>query len=746
MTTHSLYPLYATFFAELGMEPILSGVDPRGELKSYSGFCFPAQIAHGAVLDLVRQGVDWVFLPHVTHMPQAAPCRESYLCPITQASPYFLAKAFPGVRCLSPVLDFSNGYETCSALVQSAVRELDVPLRSAERAWSAAMRAQTEAEEALRELGRQALEQALATGEPTVLLAGHSYNAFTPEASMSVSKKLTSMGVPVIPADCLPPVEEGPTAWHFANQILNGMALVQRHANLFLLCVSNFSCTIDAFTHSMVASGMGAKPYLVLEIDGHTADGGVQTRLEAFLDIIRNYRAAQPTPAARPFVSCRLGRAGQVTRSNGEQVPLTDARVKIYYPNFSPRHAQAVAMVLRWLGLGAGVVLPLDRSQLARGLQYTTGRECLPLPICVGQLLEVHDQRPPGEISGFYMMQGGAPCVSDAYMGYLERFIAEQRLPDLFLVNPEEQNDYCGFDPLTLAKHIAPAIHVADLLVEIEQALHVVGAAGSLDQFEGECERFIAASTALAQFQHELPGFVRRLAALPRTQDPLTCPRVVVAGDFFTRFSPFFMEGVRSHYTEHGVILKPVDLNDLSLYIGYHSASEIACSWGMKPGFLATATACLKIFQPEGKEYLRNWLAYKASNRSGDHYREMFRKTGLLATERQDFASMFNKASEHVSPRIFGETIPSVGEGLEAESRGYDGVLLLGPFNCLPFRISEALLKPLCVQQGMPILTYESDGYAVSASFLRQVEVHIQQVLEHAARNREAQSAAAGVP
>jgi predicted nucleotide-binding protein (sugar kinase/HSP70/actin superfamily) len=77
-----------------------------------------------------------------------------------------------------------------------------------------------------------------------------------------------------------------------------------------------------------------------------------------------------------------------------------------------------------------------------------------------------------------------------------------------------------------------------------------------------------------------------------------------------------------------------------------------------------------------------------------------------------------------------------VGEGLEAESKGYDGFILIGPFNCLPFRISEAILKPVCIQQEMPILTYESDGYAVSPSFLRQVEVHIQQVLDHAARKR----------
>ena len=76
-----------------------------------------------------------------------------------------------------------------------------------------------------------------------------------------------------------------------------------------------------------------------------------------------------------------------------------------------------------------------------------------------------------------------------------------------------------------------------------------------------------------------------------------------------------------------------------------------------------------------------------------------------------------------------------MGEGLAAASEGYDGMFVIGPFNCLPYRISEAILKPLSIQQDMPILTYESDGIAVSPSVLRQVDVHIQQVLEQAARN-----------
>ena len=111
---------------------------------------------------------------------------------------------------------------------------------------------------------------------------------------------------------------------------------------------------------------------------------------------------------------------------------LSDPRVKLYFPNFSQLHAEALAMSVGWLGLHPGRVMPLNRSQLDKGLQYTTGRECLPLPICIGQLLEIHERRAPGEIAGFYMLEGGAPCVIDAYMGYLERFIVEQRLDDRF--------------------------------------------------------------------------------------------------------------------------------------------------------------------------------------------------------------------------------------------------------------------------------------------------------------------------
>jgi predicted nucleotide-binding protein (sugar kinase/HSP70/actin superfamily) len=408
--------------------------------------------------------------------------------------------------------------------------------------------------------------------------------------------------------------------------------------------------------------------------------------------------------------------------------------VRVYFPNFSAYHAGAIAMAARWLGLHPGDQLPLDRAQLERGLQYTSGRECLPLPLCIGQLLHISQHRQPGEIAGFYMIRGGAPCVSESYMGYFERFIAEQRLADVFLINPDFDNNYLGLGASVLAQHLSPAILLADIFIEMEHVLRVVGAPGSYDRLCQEWQRLTGDTGSLAQFRVKLPGVIKRLAALPRMRSPLSCPRVVVTGDFFTRFSPFFMDGVVERYTRHGIILKPVDLSDLLFYGAYHDIAQAAGRWGLKPGSLALAKACTRMFQADGQGYLRDWAGYQAERWHEQRFRALFLKTGLLVSGPNDASVLFTQATQHVSPTLYGETIPTIGKGLDAASEGYDGIIVIGPFNCLPYRISEAILKPLSLQRGTPILTYESDGYAVAPSFLRQVDVHIQQVLSHAAQ------------
>ena len=168
---------------------------------------------------------------------------------------------------------------------------------------------------------------------------------------------------------------------------------------------------------------------------------------------------------------------------------------------------------------------------------------------------------------------------------------------------------------------------------------------------------------------------------------------------------------------------------------------------GASPNSLwAAALACINAFRPEGRNCVASWVKYHHLMNYQQRYRRLFQRTGLLVADRDDMHGVFRHASQHISPAVFGEAIPTVGKAVTARNEGYRGIIVIGPFNCLPFRISEAILKPLSIQTKMPILTYESDGFSVSPAFLRQVDVHIQQVLGRPPAKRQRSSLCAREP
>jgi len=51
---YTLWPLYSWFFHFLGVETFISkNISPEGTARVESAYCFPAEIAHGAVQDIL---------------------------------------------------------------------------------------------------------------------------------------------------------------------------------------------------------------------------------------------------------------------------------------------------------------------------------------------------------------------------------------------------------------------------------------------------------------------------------------------------------------------------------------------------------------------------------------------------------------------------------------------------------------------------------------------------------------------
>lgn len=139
--TNACYPLYRRFFEDLGLRVVLpeairqEGVDRRG-----AAFCWPAEIAHGYLQDLLDREIDWLFLPHFKGGdprngggPGRGPSK-SITCPISQGEPYWLGTAFKDHpawralkrdgRILSPVIDFSKGHAAVQEAFAAMARAL----------------------------------------------------------------------------------------------------------------------------------------------------------------------------------------------------------------------------------------------------------------------------------------------------------------------------------------------------------------------------------------------------------------------------------------------------------------------------------------------------------------------------------------------------------------------------------------------------------------------------------------------
>ena len=81
--------------------------------------------------------------------------------------------------------------------------------------------------------------------------------------------------------------------WRSGQNILRAAEIIRDNQKLFALYIGNFSCGPDSFIQHFFDETMSNKPFLNIEIDEHSADAGVITRCEAFLDSIEGQSRGQ---------------------------------------------------------------------------------------------------------------------------------------------------------------------------------------------------------------------------------------------------------------------------------------------------------------------------------------------------------------------------------------------------------------------------------------------------------------------
>jgi len=299
MYTYDRLPFWATFFAELGLRPVLSPESDKqireaGVDLTVAEPCFPIRVAHGHVQWLLEQGVDWVFVPNQVNEETEFTQYNSHACPWGQTLP-FVVRTAPGIeqhrdKFLTPRVMFREGRAGLVRDMAEMAGQLGVSKGRLRAALERAYAAQDEFREALLSAGSEALETLERSGELGIVLIGRPYNMYDKGVNMDIPRKLRKFyGVNVIPLDFLPikGIDIAPIVpnmyWNYGRKILQAATFVQERDNLHLIYMTNFKCGPDSYIKHYVRQASG-KPFLTLQFDEHQNDAGAMTRCEAYLD------------------------------------------------------------------------------------------------------------------------------------------------------------------------------------------------------------------------------------------------------------------------------------------------------------------------------------------------------------------------------------------------------------------------------------------------------------------------------
>ncbi len=304
--TYGYYPFWRTFVENLGFQSVLSSrtsektIHNGTEITS-AEYCAPVVASHGHAVEMLADGkVDWLLVPHMLREPTASGFTDAHFCCYVQSHPGVL-KAAAGLqgreKILSPVIQFNRPVaEQANSLAEGLV-QLGVGESEISRALSAAKDAQAKFNKRSLELGSEVLNWIDQNNSIGLVCIGRPYNTIDAGLTLDIPRKVAAMGYPLIYQDMLPfdlnsiLPEFSNMYWHYGQKILACAQYVADHPRLFGVYFTNFMCGPDSYimTYFKEIMRRAGKPYLCLQFDGHGADAGYLTRVEAALESFHSW-------------------------------------------------------------------------------------------------------------------------------------------------------------------------------------------------------------------------------------------------------------------------------------------------------------------------------------------------------------------------------------------------------------------------------------------------------------------------
>jgi predicted CoA-substrate-specific enzyme activase len=729
---HELYPLWKAFFNELGFQIILS--DPTNRHIIRQGVeniveepCLPIKLAHGHVLNLLEKGPDLIFLPVQCTMEKlSGDFHKTWNCPLTQSLPFVL-KSSTRIRealttpeggrpkILQPVVHPDRGRDWLKRVLRRTAREAEITSKErVDGAIEAGFRALDAFNDWQQQRGHEILSQ-LKSDEKAIVVIGRAYNTYDEAMTLNIPEKLRDMNVLAIPIDFLPlqsvageVSKSHPNMyWKAGQKILCAGRIIARDPRLFGLYVTNFACGPDSYLLKFFTKETEGKPFLTIEIDEHSADAGIITRCEAFIDTIRNART-RGTSHYIPLVSISSNHTGQR---------------HVYIP-YMIDHGYILAAAMRRCGVDAEPLAESDDLTLEIGRKYTTGKECYPSIITTGDIVKktmATDFDP--EKAAFFMPAASGPCRFGQY-NRLHRLILDelglQQVPILVF----DQTGGYHRDMASLGRgfrlHAWRAITILDSMQKmvLEKRPYEVNTGETDAVYKERLDSLIKTTGQDSGTLKRFSRLVREAFNAIKTDMSTYKPLVGVVGEIFVRSNQFANDGLIRKLEALGAQVGVPPLEEWLDYIDHQRKrrNRLHLEGGWKDWARQKLT---EIVQESTAEPLRKEF---------DDSIELFKRE--LPTQ-----AIIDRGHKYLTPAVEGEAILSLGRVVEYAEHGFDGIVNIIPFGCMPGTIVSLLLHQFRRDYGLPVLNVVVEGTKDPGESIR-FDAFIQQAREHMLQNR----------
>ncbi|MDX9719553.1 MAG: acyl-CoA dehydratase activase-related protein [Myxococcota bacterium] len=732
----SLFPFFATFLYELGFDlDVYRGSSQKalkqGIEKSNVPFCAPMQHYHGVVGKMAEAQPEFLFLPMIRSLPRMEDEPHSVLCPVVQAGPDIVRldlKHELKSRILSPVINTGVGQLESAEFIESCQKlanELGVFTVRWVKAYQVALQAQLRFDRQCLDLGSEALDFCAREGIIPVLVLGRIYTTYNTVLNSNVPAILREQGAMAIPVDCYPIASDTPVFhdmfWGYGQRNLRAAHQIRRTPGLYSIWCSNYSCGPDSFALHFYAYQMEGKPFAVIETDGHSGDAGTKTRVEAFLHCVREDLR---NPGLRPEPNCLLH-----IEKDKRRLPEVRRNDELVLVPRMGAGAEVMAAGMRAVGVRAEALPMPDRETVRLGRRHTSGKECVPMTITLGSLLQRLEKEPdPSKKFAFFMPTSIGPCRFGVY-NLLHKIVIEKlNYRDRVRVWSPSDLDYFEGLPAGLSALIFSGFVAGDLLqaalYDVRPVETTPGATQRL--FEHYFAELIAliensnpnALTTATTLQHIATGRLFGISALLRSaaqrfaalKSPREIPTVSMVGEIYVRCDPFSNDFVIEKLESHGIRVRFAPFFEWLEYTDHVNLNVIKLDTSL-------STQLASFLQRGILNRLWNCMS------------------ALDWPARTKAVDSIEASRGYLRKDLLGEAVLTLGGPLHEYRHGeIDGVISVGPLECMPSKIAEAQFHHAGQDEGILSLTLSLNGdpidpetldtfaYEVHARFKRRAQ------------------------